>query len=212
MRLTATLLFCPWILLGAAECPALERRVDPRLPRGVPPQTIVARFAVNASGKPGSILLETPVAAGVEAAIRSALAGWRFRPVEKPFEARVEFTSGSASASLPSGARAQFDAAREAELRKDYRTAAALYRRAADQGLPEAQLRYGLLLKSGYGEGVDLVRAVGYLLLAERAGLDDALVPARNIRPAVHEDVLQLGEEFADNHQRVCELALPIRR
>jgi hypothetical protein len=79
-------------------------------------------------------------------------------------------------------------------------------RRAAEQGLPEAQAAYGQLLRSGKGsDGVDLVRAVGYLTLADRAGFAAAKAPLESIRPAVHEDVLSLGEEFADTFVRTCE-------
>jgi TPR repeat protein len=54
--------------------------------------------------------------------------------------------------------------------RKDYAGAAALFRKAAMQGLPQAELQLGLLLKNGQGVAADKSEAYSWLLTSSDAG------------------------------------------
>jgi TPR repeat protein len=54
--------------------------------------------------------------------------------------------------------------------KNQYGPAAELFRKAANQGLPQAQQQFGLLLKDGRGVPADKFEAYVWLLLAARAG------------------------------------------
>ncbi len=60
--------------------------------------------------------------------------------------------------------------------REDYPAAAALFRKAALQGLPQAQQQLGLLLKQGQGVGLDKVEAYVWLLVSYDGGNQSAAV------------------------------------
>ncbi len=53
---------------------------------------------------------------------------------------------------------------------RDYAVASEWYRKAAEQGLPQAQQKYGEYLYSGHGTALDKKKAYVWLLLSYRAG------------------------------------------
>ena len=69
--------------------------------------------------------------------------------------------------------------------RNDYSAAAALFRKAADQGLPQAHEQLGLLLKQGRGVPVDKVEAYLHLLLSWDAGLRNSADDMKQIEAEI---------------------------
>lgn len=75
---------------------------------------------------------------------------------------------------LPALAHADFQAGKEAYDRKDYGTALKEWQSLADQGLPQAQHKLGLLYFEGQGISRDYQEALRWNLLAAEQGLAEA--------------------------------------
>jgi len=86
----------------------------------------------------------------------------------------TETALGSSHVPASTATRAAFEAATAARARGDYAKAATLYRRAADDGMADAQFYLGLMHANGQGVSQDLAEAVKWYRRAGDQGVASA--------------------------------------
>jgi hypothetical protein len=83
-------------------------------------------------------------------------------------------------------------------LPQDHAQAAAWYRKAAEQGLGQAQNNLGLLYKNGRGVPQDYVQAIAWLILAKAGGNPDAAFNLVEIERHAMSSEIARGQALAD--------------
>jgi uncharacterized protein len=89
----------------------------------------------------------------------------------------------------------------------DYASAAAWFRKAAEQGLPQAQLQLGSMLKEGKGIPVDKAEAYFWLVLSYEAGNQTAAESLKGLETALTNQQIEQAKshvrEFQSTNSRV---------